>query len=80
MLAMWTTKSEPKSFTYRNGNTFEQNVEKNHFSCQSKSTIMDAANLQQKNSYSNFQRQKISYRPETDNQIKANSKTVGIKV
>ena len=51
MLSMWTTKSEPKSFTYRNCNTSEQGAQKNHFFCQSKSTTMDAANLQQKSSY-----------------------------
>ena len=48
MLAMWTTKSEPKSFTYRNWNTSDQGAQKNHFFCQSKSTTMDAANFQQK--------------------------------
>ena len=65
MLAMSTTKSEPKSFTYRNCNTSKQGAQKNHFSCQSKSTTMDAANLQQKISYSVFLRQKNPYRPET---------------
>ena len=32
MLSMWTTKSEPNSFIYRNCNTSEQGAEKNHFS------------------------------------------------
>ena len=39
---------------------------------------MDAANLQRKTSNSVFLRRKNSYRLETDNQIKADSETVGI--
>ena len=47
---------------------------KNLFFCQSKSSIMDAANLQQK-----IFRFISNVWPEPDNQIKANSKTLGIK-
>ena len=39
---------------------------------------MDTANFQRKISYLVFLRQKKSYRPEIDNQIKADFKTVGI--
>ena len=76
MLAFRTTKSEQKSFTHRNCNTSEQSAE--IFFYQSKSSIIDAANLQ-KISFSVFLRQKFP----TGNkyyQIQANSMTVGIKV
>ena len=69
MLSMWTTNSKPNSFIYRNCNASEQGAEKkSFFFCQSKFTIMDVANLQQKNSYSVFLRQKNSTGQKLTNQ------------
>ena len=57
MLVIWTTKLEPKSFTYQNCDTSERTAEKNFY--RSKSTIMDAVNRQRKISSWVFLRQTI---------------------
>ena len=66
---MWTTKSEPKSFIYRNcKSSVNQNLQ---------SWIL---RIFSENIPIWFFYGKNSYRPEIYNQIKADSKTVGIKV
>ena len=78
MVAKWTTKSEPKSFTYRNCNISEKGAEVNFFlsikiyycgCCESSESFLFR-----------FSTAKKFLWPEIDNQIKTNSKTVGIKV
>ena len=74
MLCERQKRNQSKSFTHRN--TSEYGAEKNHVFGESKSSIMYAANLQQK-----FPIPLISHVwPEPDNQIKADSKTVGIEI
>ena len=81
MLSMWTTKSEPNSFIYRNCNTSEQGAEKKIiFLLSIKIYNYGCCESSAKNFLFGVSTAKKFYRPETDNQIKADSKTVGIKV
>ena len=80
MLAFRTTKSEPNSFIYRNCNTSEKGAEKKHFSSVNQNLQLWMLRIFSEKFLIRFFYGKKSYRLETDNQIKADSKTVGIKV